>query len=541
MNFAIDTVGIVNEKKIIIGWVQDENVDIKAYYNDGKVLEDTKVLKFIRKDVNEQLKLDKNSRTGFIVITNLDCNFLKFNNIKVEANQEHDSFQQVLNEYLNYPIEEVKVFVKKLIKNDIQAFIDYFFEIGNNRYFFSGWRYSKDGESVKVVVKDGNFQYFDCSRDDLKNLENIGECYKNAGFYGVVELNKIFNDKIEFIFESNTEILRVKKDIDKKNIPPKEKSQIMLNCIDINKKEFKEIFDKVYGKALQDMWSEYFNNLDLQIEVKSYGEIPKNPQLSIIVPLYGRVDFVEFQNAVFSTDKDFLENVELIYVLDDPERFYPTIDEYLKSRYDIYNVPMKLIKYNYNLGYARANNIGVKYATADKILLLNSDVFPKQKGWVSEIIRKYENLEKPGVLGFKLLYEDETIQHIGMEFKKSEYLSNMFINYHPHKGLPDIDKSEKIEEKEAVTGACMLLEKKNYVKIGGFSENYIIGDFEDSDLCLKLREKGLKIYYSSKPEFYHLERQSQDLFDDKNWKFKITIYNCWQQMNKWSKLIEGER
>jgi len=124
-----------------------------------------------------------------------------------------------------------------------------------------------------------------------------------------------------------------------------------------------------------------------------------------------------------------------------------------------------------------------------------------------------------------------------MEFKKYKYLNNMWINYHPYKGMPDINKIDEIKEVPAVTGACMLIEKKKYEEVGRLSEEYILGDFEDSDLCLKLKEKGYKIYYSSIPEFYHLERQSQSLFDDNSWKYKLTVFNCWQHMKKWNNLL----
>ena len=45
-------------------------------------------------------------------------------------------------------------------------------------------------------------------------------------------------------------------------------------------------------------------------------------------------------------------------------------------------------------------------------------------------------------------------------------------------------------------------------EIGGFTRDYIIGDYEDSDLCLKIRAAGREIRYVPAAELYHLERQS---------------------------------
>ena len=88
------------------------------------------------------------------------------------------------------------------------------------------------------------------------------------------------------------------------------------------------------------------------------------------------------------------------------------------------------------------------------------------------------------------------------------------------------------------TGACMFMDKSLYQEIGGFDPLYVLGDFEDSDLCLKVIDKGLKIYCSSTVRLYHLERLSQNLVDQGDWKFKLTLVNGVHQMNKWSALLE---
>jgi len=442
--------------------------------------------------------------------------------------------------FINFGYEE-------LIKNDLYRYykiaekiycaIDYIFLVDKKHLFISGWRYSLESDNIDIYIDNKKVDIINFERPDLKNIENIEDKYKKAGFIGIFELKEDIirgNIEIDFISEKNN-IKTIKKDL--QFFKPKEKSKIILDYLDLNSDEFVKWFDLI-GEPLKSMWNEYYSNLKLDIKIKEYGEVSKKAKLSIIVPLYGRIDFIEFQNAIFSIDEDFLEYAELIYVLDDPERFENIIHRTSEQVYNIYNVPFKMITYNYNLGYARANNIGVKYATSDMILLFNSDVFPKQKGWVSKLLDKYNKLQNPGALGFKLLYEDESIQHVGMEFRKYKAFNNMWINYHLHKGMPDMNKIDEMREVPAVTGACMLLEKKKYEQVGGLSEEYVLGDFEDSDLCLKLKEKGYKIYYSSTPEFYHLERQSQSLFDDNVWKYKITVFNCWQHMKKWDYLLQ---
>ncbi len=53
-----------------------------------------------------------------------------------------------------------------------------------------------------------------------------------------------------------------------------------------------------------------------------------------------------------------------------------------------------------------------------------------------------------------------------------------------------------------------------YEAVGGFTEDYVIGDYEDSDLCLKVRAKGLAVRYVPEAELYHLERRSMRVSPD---------------------------
>jgi len=56
-----------------------------------------------------------------------------------------------------------------------------------------------------------------------------------------------------------------------------------------------------------------------------------------------------------------------------------------------------------------------------------------------------------------------------------------------------------------MTGACVGIPKKVFENVGGWSEGYIIGDFEDFDLCLKVAERELKVTTHHGIEFVHLE------------------------------------
>lgn len=254
-------------------------------------------------------------------------------------------------------------------------------------------------------------------------------------------------------------------------------------------------------------------------EVTTIGQPIAKPLVSIIIPLYRRLDFMKVQLATMATDPA-IKQCEVIYVLDSPEQ-EDELKSLLREHSALYQLPMKLVVMEKNSGYAAANNQGAAQARGKYLVLLNSDVFAKTKGWMLEMAKFYASNPKIGVLGAKLIYEDGSLQHAGMFFAQTTF--PFWISLHYHKGLPgSFPTAQKTRAVPSVTGACLMIRKELYDQVGGLTSDYIIGDFEDSDLCLKCRELGYESWYFAEATLYHLERQSVPL---------NTVYNgsvAWQ-------------
>jgi GT2 family glycosyltransferase len=265
-----------------------------------------------------------------------------------------------------------------------------------------------------------------------------------------------------------------------------------------------------------------------------FGVAPSVPAVSIIVPLYGRHDFAEYQLALFANDPEF-QNLELIYVVDDPTIF----DEFRSlcpGLYRTYRVPFTLAFCGASLGFAGATNLGAQVACGQHLLLMNSDVLPRRPGWVGELLRTYGSLPQPGMLGAKLLYEDGSVQHAGMRFRRHSAWANLWINDHPGKGQSPSGLAG-VRDADAVTAACVLIGSELYRQLGGLCEDYIVGDFEDSDLCLRAALAGRRNYVALDVELYHLERQSQNRVGEAAWRSNLTLYNCWLFNSRWADRI----
>ncbi|MGO4388945.1 glycosyltransferase [Microvirga sp. 2YAF29] len=294
-------------------------------------------------------------------------------------------------------------------------------------------------------------------------------------------------------------------------------------------------------RLLQNVLSPVIENLHLQARdmigqpaVQRIGTPVGRPKVSVIVPLYRALDFLRFQIASFALDPWFRANAELIYVLDSPEQA-AEVEHLLNGLYLVYALPMALAVMERNGGYARANNVGVSISRGDTLALVNSDIIPTRSGWLEPMIARLNGRQRIGAVGPKLLFEDGSIQHAGMYFGRDH--RNRWLNQHFHKGMPR-DYAPACGERivPAVTGACLVTTRAIFQSVGGFTEDYVIGDYEDSDLCLKVTATGRKITYTPDVELYHLERKSMSL----NAEYMRGIawqYNCSLHSSRWNDLM----
>ncbi len=242
------------------------------------------------------------------------------------------------------------------------------------------------------------------------------------------------------------------------------------------------------------------------VDVVQYGVPPSAPDVSVVVPLYRRIDFVEHQLAQFVHDPYMAVN-DIIYVLDSPELADQLLAQ-AKRLHRLYRVPFRVVVLSDNTGFSTANNLGVSVARGRLLLLMNSDVLPLRPGWLRQLVAFHDDTPGAGCVGPKLLYEDDSIQHAGMYFERSAGDTN-WVNEHHYKGMHRSFAPACVDRRvAAVTGACLLVEAERYRLVGGLLGSFVQGDYEDSDLCLRLHEEGFEHWYVASVELYHLEGQS---------------------------------
>ena len=313
----------------------------------------------------------------------------------------------------------------------------------------------------------------------------------------------------------------------------------MLAGIETQYNDIDLLYDRVLGPAIAELNTRRLA-VPTRVQTLLLGAQTEAPRISVIVPLYGRVDFMELQMALFATNP-IGNDVEIIYVLDDPLRMRE-VQFLAASLYERFKVPFKLLCLSQNLGYAPANNVGLRASSGEFVCFMNSDVFPDGAHWLGRLVSHLEADPGLGVVGPVLLFEDDSVQHQGIEFRSLPQFAGWLFAMHKRKGFR-LPAEIGLVRETAITGACMVMRRCDIGSVGAFDDAFIIGDFEDTDLCFRLRARGLSAAVDFGVRMHHLERKSQES-SAVLWRTNLTLYNAWVHQRRWADTIrqlEGVR
>ncbi|MDI4663229.1 glycosyltransferase [Xanthobacter autotrophicus] len=270
--------------------------------------------------------------------------------------------------------------------------------------------------------------------------------------------------------------------------------------------------------------------------VRRIGPVAAEPEVSLLIPLFGRYDFVDHQLLEFADDAFIREHCEVLYIVDDPNIAQP-VQSAMERWWQLYRVPLTVVWGGRNRGFSGANNLGLSVARGRQILFLNSDVIPTAPGWLDALSARLDDNPDYALLGTRLLFPSGGVQHDGMTFEYSPAYG-VYLNQHPGKGLAAGPAPEgAIVDQAAATGACLIGHRAELLELGGFCEDYLIGDFEDSHLCLTAEAAGRRVGVCPDIALTHLERQSLGLFGSGDFRVRVMLFNAWLHQERWREAL----
>lgn len=231
----------------------------------------------------------------------------------------------------------------------------------------------------------------------------------------------------------------------------------------------------------------------------------EKPLISIVIPNKDHME--DLSRCVESiVSKSTYPNYEIIVVENNSET--KEIFDYYKALE--HNERIRVVKYEGDFNYSRINNFGVSFAGGKYLLLLNNDMKIITREWMEELLM-YAQRPDVAAVGGKLYYADNSIQHAGIVIGLGAHRAAGHTHYKDDKmHLGYMGRLCYAQDVTAVTGACLLVERKQYEEVGGLDETFSVA-FNDVDFCLKLRKAGYLNVFTPFCELFHYESKTRGM------------------------------
>jgi GT2 family glycosyltransferase len=258
------------------------------------------------------------------------------------------------------------------------------------------------------------------------------------------------------------------------------------------------------------------------VEIKKAIDQIKEPLVSIIILTYNNLQLTKACLKSLEQYTDY-ENIEIIIVDNASSDDTPI---YLKQNYE--NLKnYKVILNNENLGFSAGNNVGLKVATGDYLVLLNNDTLVTT-GWMRTMVNHFRYNPKLGLLG-------PITNNIGNEAK-------VFTKYkNPNDMFPEVThiifkNMGKLLPLKTAAFFCVMMSREVYEKVGLLDESFGLGFFEDDDYCRRVQQQGYDIFCAEDVFIHHhlsasfdkLKSETRQELFEKNKKIYESKWGAWK-------------
>jgi GT2 family glycosyltransferase len=227
----------------------------------------------------------------------------------------------------------------------------------------------------------------------------------------------------------------------------------------------------------------------------------KQPRVSIIIPTRDHLSLLE--RCITTLKQTDYPNIEWI-VIDNDSRETKTLN-YLT---ELAREGVKIVPYTGSFNFSAMNNRAVALATGDMVALVNNDVEMLDSQWLSVMVSE---LLRPnvGVVGAKLLWGNDMVQHAGVLLGLHSLAGHVGNEWH-RDDLGYFGLNQHTRGVSAVTAACLVCRREDYLALGGFNDFELMVNFNDVDFCLRLQKiLGKRVVWTPHAQLRHLESASR--------------------------------
>ena len=192
--------------------------------------------------------------------------------------------------------------------------------------------------------------------------------------------------------------------------------------------------------------------------------------------------------------------------------------------------PVRLIRQEQNMGFLRNCNRVATEARGNVLVFLNNDTFVLP-GWLDELIRTFDDHDRTGLAGSKLLFPDGKLQEAG----GLVWSDGSGWNFGRGRD-PDEPHLNFCREMDYCSAASIAVPTWLWRQLGGFDERYAPAYYEDSDLALRIWEAGLRVLYQPRSQLIHFEGISHGVETTSGVK-QYQVTNQQEFLRRWSSVI----
>ncbi len=169
---------------------------------------------------------------------------------------------------------------------------------------------------------------------------------------------------------------------------------------------------------------------------------------------------------------------------------------------------IRVLRVEEHFNFSRLNNLAVQQVDTELLLFLNNDIFVEQPDWLRLMVD--EALADPtvGIVGVKLVYPNQTVQHGGVVLGVGGVADHAFRG-EERTAAGYMGRAVSTQDISVVTAACMLCRTDAFRSVGGFDEAQLAVAYNDVDLCLKVGRAGYRIIFAPSVVIEHHESLSR--------------------------------
>lgn len=250
-----------------------------------------------------------------------------------------------------------------------------------------------------------------------------------------------------------------------------------------------------------------------------------NPEISIIIPVYNNTLYTF--TCLKSIHENSEENSYEVIVVDDA-----STDDTAKMLSNINGITV--IRNHENKGFIYSSNTGVNAAKGSYIVLLNNDTIVT-RDWLNALKETFEHFPDAGLVGAKLIYPDGRLQEAGGIVWQDASAWNYGRFDDP--GKPEYSYCRAVDY---CSGACLMIQREEFVNLGLFDDYYTPAYYEDTDLAFRVRKAGKKVYYQPGATVVHFEGISSGTDVSQGTK-QYQVINRKKFYDRWQDTLKSHR